>query len=281
MFDLEKNSVDRLSEMQISAQDQGALVEPELCSYRSFDGLEAPYWKYIPNGASGKDMPVIIEIHGGPEAQSVPTFDPFIQYLLAEGVCVIAPNVRGSTGYGRAYEHLDDVEKRLDSVRDIESLVAHLVETGVADEKKIGVSGTSYGGFMTLSCAARYPKLWACAVDTVGMYDLVTFLENTADYRRPHRESEYGTLAHHREMLRRVSPVSKIGDIVAPIMIVQGKNDPRVPVTEAEQAVEALTKLGRTVEYICYEDEGHGIAKLKNRLECYPRVAEFVKKYLM
>lgn len=280
LIDLETDSVTKVSESEVSESDQGFLVEPELAQFRSFDGLMVPYWLYVPKGMDRKNMPVLIEIHGGPEGQEMPVFEPFIQYLVSEGITVVAPNVRGSTGYGKVYTHLDDVEKRLDSVKDIEYLVKHLVDLGIADPKRIGVSGTSYGGFMTLSCAARMPNLWACAVDTVGMYDLVTFLENTADYRRPHRESEYGTLAHHRELLKAVSPVSKIQDIVAPMMIVQGKNDPRVPVTEAEQAVEALRSLGRTVEYLCYDDEGHGIVKLKNRLDCYPKVAAFLKKYL-
>jgi dipeptidyl aminopeptidase/acylaminoacyl peptidase len=210
----------------------------------------------------------------------MPSFNDFIQHLVSEGIAVVAPNVRGSTGYGKTYTHLDDVEKRLDSVRDIDSLVSHLVSAGIAHKDKLAVMGTSYGGFMTLSCAARYPDLWACAIDTVGMYNLVTFLENTAPYRRPHRESEYGSLEKHRELLERVSPAAKIHNITAPIMIIQGRNDPRVPVTEAEQAVAALRALGRTVEYLCYDDEGHGIIKLKNRLDCYPRMAAFLKKYL-
>ena len=234
----------------------------------------------MPYGIEARNLPVVIEIHGGPEGQEVPSFNGFIQYLLSEGIAVVAPNVRGSTGYGKIYTHLDDVEKRLDSVRDIDSLVTHLIESGTADKNKLAVSGTSYGGFMTLSCASRYPHLWACAIDTVGMYDLVTFLENTADYRRAHRESEYGSLEKHYDILKAVSPAAKISDISAPIMIIQGRNDPRVPVTEAEQAVNALRSLGRTVEYLCYDDEGHGIAKLKNRLDCYPKMAAFLKKYL-
>lgn len=281
MLDLDRDSVERLSESELSQEERNGLVEPILRSYTSFDGLEVPYWLYVPRGMKPQNLPVMVEIHGGPEAQEQPSFDAFYQYLLSEGIAIVAPNVRGSTGYGKRYTHLDDVEKRLDSVRDIEELVRHLVETGTADRERLAVSGTSYGGFMTLSCASRYPELWACAVDTVGMYDLVTFLENTADYRRAHRESEYGTLAEHRDILKAVSPVSKIQDITAPIMIIQGKNDPRVPVSEAEQAVDALRKLGRTVEYLCYEDEGHGILKLKNRLDCYPQVASFLKRYLL
>lgn len=280
LLDLDAESMRRISADAVAPEDKTSLVEPLPGSFESFDGLKVPYWLYVPAGKIAQNLPVVIEIHGGPEGQEMPSFNEFIQYLLSEGIAVVAPNVRGSTGYGKAYSHLDDVEKRLDSVRDIESLVAHLISTGVAAKGKLAVTGTSYGGFMTLSCAARYPGLWACAIDTVGMYNLVTFLENTAAYRRPHRESEYGSLEKHRDVLERVSPAAKIGDISAPIMIIQGKNDPRVPVTEAEQAAEALRALGRTVEYLCYDDEGHGIAKLKNRLDCYPRMAAFLKQYL-
>lgn len=280
LLDFDAESLCRVSDDAVAGEDQASLVEPLPGRFASFDGLEVPYWLYVPAGKKPENLPIVIEIHGGPEGQEMPSFNDFIQYLVSEGVAVVAPNVRGSTGYGKAYSHLDDVDKRLDSVRDIESLVAHLVSGGIANREKIAVTGTSYGGFMTLSCAARYPELWACAIDTVGMYNLVTFLENTAAYRRPHRESEYGSLAKHRDVLERVSPAAKIGDISAPIMIIQGRNDPRVPVTEAEQAVAALRSLGRTVEYLCYDDEGHGIAKLKNRLDCYPRMAAFLKKYL-
>lgn len=281
LMDVDAESVTRLSPKAFSDGDEAMLAEPELRTFVSFDGETIPYWLYVPAGKKAANLPVDIEIHGGPEGQERPAFNDFIEYLVSLGIAVVAPNVRGSTGYGSRYTHLDDVEKRLDSVHDIDALVAHLIETGVADKKRLAVTGMSYGGFMTLSCAARYPGLWACAIDTVGMYNLVTFLENTAEYRRPHRESEYGTLAHDRETLYNVSPAAKIADIEAPLMIIQGRNDPRVPVTEAEQAAEALKKLGRTVEYICYDDEGHGIAKLKNRLDCYPRMSTFLRKYLL
>lgn len=280
LLDLDAETLVRVSEDAVLPEDKAELVEPLAGKYISFDGLEVPYWLYVPAGKKPVNLPVVIEIHGGPEGQEMPSFNEFIQYLVSEGIAVVAPNVRGSTGYGKTYTHLDDVEKRLDSVRDIESLVSHLVSAGIAHKDKLAVTGTSYGGFMTLSCAARYPDLWACAIDTVGMYNLVTFLENTAPYRRPHRESEYGSLEKHRELLESVSPVAKIHNISAPIMIIQGRNDPRVPVTEAEQAVAALQALGRTVEYLCYDDEGHGIIKLKNRLDCYPKMATFLKRYL-
>ena len=281
LLDLDTDDMRRLSRDEITVSERAAFVEPILCRFASFDGLEVPYWLYVPAGKEANALPVVVDIHGGPEGQEMPSFNAFIQYLLGEGFAVAAPNVRGSTGYGKTYTHLDDVEKRLDSIRDIESLVAHLIETGTADADRIAVTGVSYGGFMTLSCAARLPDLWACAIATVGMYNLVTFLENTAEYRRAHRESEYGSLERDRELLRQVSPVAKIDQIVCPMMIVQGKNDPRVPVTGAEQAVEALRDRNREVAYLCYEDEGHGIAKLKNRLDCYPKMADFLKKHLL
>ena len=207
-------------------------------------------------------------------------YSPLIQYLVGQGFNIVAPNVRGSSGYGKTYVHLDDVEKRLDSVHDVACLVEHLVKTGVADPKRIAVMGASYGGFMTLSCVARYPELWAAGVDTVGMSNLETFLENTAEYRRAHRESEYGTLAHDRETLRRVSPIFKVDQITAPMMVIHGANDPRVPVSEAEQIVASLKNRGVPVKYLRYEDEGHGLSKRKNQFDCYPQVAAFLKEQL-
>ena len=280
MLDLDQDEMRRVTESMLDGISADELVEPSLHRFASFDGLSVPYWLYVPHGKEAKDLPIVVEIHGGPEGQELPMFDAFIQYLVGEGIAVVAPNVRGSTGYGNTYTHLDDVEKRLDSVRDIDSLVAHLIETGVADKDRLAVSGMSYGGFMTLSCATRYPHLWACAVDTVGMYNLESFLENTAEYRRAHRESEYGTLARDREVLRAVSPIAKVDDITAPLMVVHGRNDPRVPVSEAEQVVAYLRKKGLSVAFICYDDEGHGIWKLKNRMDLYPKVAAFLKEHM-
>lgn len=280
MLDLDADSVCALIRPDMQGLTPDDLVEPQLMHFTSFDGLEVPFWLYVPKGAAAEHMPVVVEIHGGPEGQELPTFAPFIQYLVSEGIAVAAPNVRGSTGYGKTYTHLDDVEKRLDSVKDIGSLVEYLVSEGIADKERMAVTGMSYGGFMTLSCATRLPDLWCCAIDTVGMYNLESFLENTAEYRRAHRETEYGSLAHHRDILRKVSPIDKIDDIQAPLMVIQGRNDPRVPAEEAEQVVGTLREKGHTVEYLCYEDEGHGIGKLKNQLDCYPKMAAFLKKYM-
>ncbi len=280
LLDLDKDSLYPLTYSDLNGLSADSLCEPQLMRYHSFDGLEVPFWLYVPHGVEPKNLPVVVEIHGGPEGQELSSYNAFIQYLVGEGIAVAAPNVRGSTGYGKTYTHLDDVEKRLDSVKDIGSLVEYLVKEGIADKDRMAVTGMSYGGFMTLSCATRLPDLWCCAIDTVGMYNLETFLENTAEYRRAHRETEYGSLAHHRHILREVSPIAKIDDIQAPLMVIQGRNDPRVPAEEAEQVVGTLRQRGHVVEYICYEDEGHGISKVKNQLDCYPRMAAFLKKYM-
>lgn len=278
MYNVETDTVEQLTDGGRLTKDE--LVEVQLCSYKSFDGLEVPYWLYVPKGMKAENLPVLIEIHGGPESQTTCIYNAYLQYIVSEGIAVVAPNVRGSTGYGKEYCHMDDVEKRLDAVKDIESLVNHLVESGIADAKKMIVSGISYGGFMTLSCCARLPKLWACAVAQVGMFNLVTFLENTSDYRRTAREPEYGYLATDREILFNVSPAAKVDDMETPIIIAHGANDPRVPVTEAEQAVTKLKDMGVEVEYLRYEDEGHGVVKMHNRLDCYKKIVEFIKKHI-
>lgn len=280
LLDMDEDSLRAVTRSDLQGISADDLCEPQLMHYTSFDGLQIPFWLYVPKGKAPKDLPVVVEIHGGPEGQEMASFTPFLQYLVGEGVAVVAPNVRGSTGYGKTYSHLDDVEKRLDSVKDIGSLVEHLIREGIADKDRLAVTGMSYGGFMTLSCATRLPELWCCAIDTVGMYNLETFLENTAEYRRAHRETEYGSLAHHRQILREVSPIAKIDDIQAPLMVIQGRNDPRVPAEEAEQVVETLRSRDHEVEYICYEDEGHGISKMKNQLDCYPRMAAFLKRHM-
>ena len=280
LLDLDAESLRRVTDGQLDGIAQSELIEPQLHHYASFDGLSVPFWLYTPHGKPAENLPVVIEIHGGPEGQELPAYDAFLQYLTARGIAVVAPNIRGSVGYGKTYHHLDDVEKRLDSVRDIEALVAHLISSGIAHRESIAVTGASYGGFMALSCAARLPGLWACAVDMVGMYNLESFLENTAPYRRAHREAEYGSLEHHRDILREVSPIQKSDAITAPLMVVHGANDPRVPVTEAEQVVKALQNRGLPVTYLRYEDEGHGIIKLSNKLDCYPKIAAFLEQNL-
>ncbi|MGH9946453.1 MAG: S9 family peptidase [Pyrinomonadaceae bacterium] len=224
--------------------------------------------------------PVIVSVHGGPEGQSRPGFNALFQYYLSRGYAILALNVRGSTGYGKTYTHLDDVEKREDSVKDLAASVEWLKTKGGADPKRIAVVGGSYGGYMTMAAITLYPDLWAAAVGTVAITNWETFLTNTSGYRRRQREVEYGRLDRDIDFLRRISPIRKIDNIKTPLFVISGKNDPRVPYTEGEQMVDALRKRGAVVEYKLYDDEGHGISKLKNRLDLYPRVADFLDKYM-
>jgi dipeptidyl aminopeptidase/acylaminoacyl peptidase len=256
------------------------LTEPEHVVYPSFDGRDIPALFYPSPGKTGQ-APCVVFVHGGPESQYRPTFQPIVQYLVSAGFAVLAPNVRGSSGYGRTYVHLDDVRKRMDSVADLAHAVYWLRDTGRADPHRIAVYGGSYGGFMVLSALTTYPELWAAAVDLVGISNFVTFLENTGPWRRHLREAEYGSLENDREFLEEISPINKVDRIRAPLLVIHGANDPRVPIGETEQMVARLRSLGRTVEFLRLDDEGHQIAKLKNKLVAYPMAADFLKRHLM
>lgn len=225
-------------------------------------------------------VPVIISVHGGPEAQERPGFNPLYQYYLSRGYAVLATNVRGSTGYGKTFASLDNVRLREDSVKDLAYAVEWLKTSGGADAKRIAVTGGSYGGYMTMAAITLYPDLFAAAVNTVGIVNWETFLTNTSGYRRRQREVEYGMLDKDIDFLRKISPIAKVDKIKTPLFVIHGKNDPRVPYTEAEQVVKALKDRGAIVEYKLYDDEGHGISKLKNRLDLFPRVADFLDKYM-
>ena len=257
------------------------MVEPELIRFSSFDGLSISAFIYKPKNIElGKKLPVIIDIHGGPEEQYRPAFVRLTQFLVYSGYIVVAPNVRGSSGYGKTYLTLDNIQKRMDSVKDLVALHEYLGTVPEADTTKIVLNGGSYGGFMVLAGLAFYPDLWAGGVDVVGIANFVSFLENTAPYRRALREAEYGSLEKDKELLIKISPINSVENIKAPLMVIHGANDPRVPLSEAEQIVEKLKDLGREVELLVYADEGHGLAKLKNRLDAYPKIVSFLQRIL-
>jgi dipeptidyl aminopeptidase/acylaminoacyl peptidase len=266
-------AVRRRTRSAVGGLDRSGFVRPVLEEVESFDGRRIPYLRF---GAEGR--PALCWVHGGPESQFRPQMAPVIQYLCSQGITVAAPNVRGSTGYGRSYHHLDDVERRLDSVADLAALGRAL---GAGAGTAVGVMGGSYGGYMTMAAITEHPELWACAVNIVGIVNFVTFLERTGAYRRALREAEYGSLERDREFLESISPIRKIDRIACPLMVIHGANDPRVPVSEAEQVVAALEARGAPVEYLRYDDEGHGITRLPNRLDCYPRVAAFLQRHLL
>jgi dipeptidyl aminopeptidase/acylaminoacyl peptidase len=263
-----------------------SFVEPELVRYGSFDGREIPAFLSLPRTAENAadtdagGTPAIVDIHGGPESQRRPSFAAVTQYFLDRGFAVLEPNVRGSSGYGKAYTHLDDVEKRMDSVADIEAGVNWLRDRPGIDPDRIAAMGGSYGGFMVLAALTEYPDLWAAGIDIVGIADFTTFLENTGSWRRELREAEYGSLERDREFLESVSPLGDIDRIEAPLMVLHGENDPRVPVSEARQVAERAAETGVPVETLYFADEGHGFSKLENRIEAYTGIADFLDEHV-
>ncbi len=268
----------RVTYAAISSVPEDLYVEPELVEYSSFDGLTIPAYYYKPKGAG--PYAVVVYVHGGPESQSRNMHNPIIQYFVHHGYAVFVPNVRGSAGYGRTYVHLDDVRKRMDSVSDLAACVDWLVSEGNARRDAIGVMGGSYGGFMVLAAVTHHPDLWAAGVDIVGIANLRTFMDNTSAYRRHLRESEYGSVEKDGEFFDEISPIHHVDKIKAPMMIIHGANDPRVPVGEAEQMVEALRARNHPVTYLRFEDEGHGVVKLPNRIKAYGAIAEFLDEHM-
>jgi dipeptidyl aminopeptidase/acylaminoacyl peptidase len=224
---------------------------------------------------------VVVDVNGGPESQRRPDFAPVTQWWLAHGFAVFAPNVRGSTGYGKAYSHLDDVEQRMDSVADLAAAVEWLRAQDDVAPDRIAIYGRSYGGVMVLAAVTTYPDLWAAGVDIVGIANFETFLERTGPWRRQTRAAEYGDPDRDSVLLRAISPIYQADKIVCPMLLIHGRNDPRVPVQETEQIAARLRALGREVELIIFDDEGHQITKLANKITAYDAVAQFLTRTVM
>jgi dipeptidyl aminopeptidase/acylaminoacyl peptidase len=259
--------------------DTSLFREPELIHIESFDGLMIPAFLYLPPTYVGGLVPTIIDVHGGPESQYRPSFNRHFQYLMLNGFAVVAPNVRGSSGYGPEFLALDNYRLRMNSVRDLGAVADWLFETGYADPEHLGIKGGSYGGFMVMAAITEMPERFAAACEIVGIVNFVTFLENTADYRRALREAEYGPLSD-RAFLESISPIHRVDRITAPLLVIHGENDPRVPVGEARQVIEALRARGQHVESIIFPDEGHGVRHLENRLVMYRAMVDFFARHL-
>jgi dipeptidyl aminopeptidase/acylaminoacyl peptidase len=266
-LDLERGQIVRWTKPETGGADPATFVEPELVRWKSFDGRMISGYLYRPPARFSGARPVVVEIHGGPEAQARPVFYGRYNYFLNElGIALLFPNVRGSSGYGKTFLGLDDGMKREDSVRDIGAALDWIGTDARLDAKRVLVSGGSYGGYMSLATATLYNDRIACSIDVVGISNFVSFLTNTESYRRDLRRAEYGDERDPamRAHLESISPLNRAGRIRKPLLVIQGANDPRVPRSEAEQIVRTVRGHGTSVWYLLAMDEGHGFARKSN-----------------
>lgn len=287
-LELETSELTRWTQSEVGGLDTERFVSPELVRYPTFDKTkngdwrEIPAFVYTPPGEG--PHPVLIRIHGGPEGQFRPYFSSLTQYLVVElGIAVVAPNVRGSSGYGKSYLKLDNGFLREDSVQDIGALLDWVGTQPQLDAARVAVQGGSYGGYMVLASMIHFGGRLACGIDNVGISNFVTFLENTKAYRRDLRRVEYGDERdpEMRAFLEKISPTARAHEITKPMLVVQGANDPRVPLGEAEQIVAAIREAGGRAWYLLGLDEGHGFRKKANRDVYMNTIVLFLEQHLL
>ena len=269
----------RITESPHAGVDLASLVSPELISFKAHDGEPLSGWLYRPRGAKGPG-PVVLSFHGGPEGQEAPSFRADYQALVAQGIAVFAPNVRGSSGFGKRFVNLDNGALRVNAVKDIASCVDALVKAGFADPKRLGIMGGSYGGYMTMAGLVDYPDTFAAGVNLFGVVNFKTFFKHTEGWMAAVSKVEYGDPDKEGEMLDRLSPLTRIDRVKAPTLVLHGANDTNVPVIEAEQVVASLKKRGVPVEYVLFPDEGHGFQKLPNRIRSNVALVRWFAKWL-
>lgn len=279
VLDLRTQQFTQLTYSPHAGVDLTKLVRPELVHYKSHDGLELSGWLYRPKGATGPG-PIVLSFHGGPESQELPSFKSIYQALLAQGIGVFAPNVRGSAGFGKKYVNLDNGALRENAIKDIKASIDYLVKAGVADPKRIGIMGGSYGGYMVMAGLTEYPELFAAGADLFGVVNFKTFFEHTQPWMAAISKVEYGNPDTEADMLYRLSPIHRVDRVTAPTIVLHGANDTNVPVVEAEQVVESLKKRSVPVEYVLFPDEGHGFRKIPNQIRSAVSITSWFVKYL-
>ena len=283
-LDVQTGEVERWTFSETGGLNTANFPEPELIHWKTWDGRMISGFLYQPPAKFTGKRPVIINIHGGPEGQFRPSFPGRWDYYMNElGIAMIAPNVRGSTGYGKSFLALDNGFLREGSYQDINTLLDWIQAQPALDSSRVLITGGSYGGFMTLAVATNYNDRICCSVDVVGPSNLVTFLEHTSGYRKDLRRVEYGDERDPkmREFLERIAPFNKAKNITKPLFVVAGKNDPRVPASESEQMVSIVRQNGTPVWWLMAKDEGHGFAKKKNQDYQFYATVMFVKEYLL
>ena len=255
------------------------LVRPKLVHYSAHDGLPLSGWLWLPKQWSGPG-PVVLSFHGGPEGQELPSFRSDYQALLLEGIAVFAPNVRGSSGFGKRFVNLDNGELRVNAVKDIKSSVDYLVENKIGDPQRLGIMGGSYGGYMTMAGLTEYPDLFKAGADLFGIVNFQTFFANTEPWMAAISTVEYGDPKTQAELLKQLSPIYKLDQVKAATIVLHGANDTNVPVVEAEQVVNNLKQRGIPVQYVLFADEGHGWRKVSNRIRSTVEITQWFAKYL-
>lgn len=284
VLDLDQGEMRQITRAMLGNLPVAALVAPELVHIDSFDGLQVPAWLYRPSGVpADTPVPALLSIHGGPEAQERPIYahGGFYQYLLSRGIAILAPNIRGSTGFGADYQQRIHRDWGGDELRDIEACARYLQSLPWVNSTRLAVFGRSYGGFATLSAATRLPQYWVCACDMVGPANLVTFTRSVPAHWRQLMKDWIGDPDEDRELLMSRSPITYVDQLRCPLLVIQGANDPRVVRAESDQMVERLRTLGRTVDYLVFPDEGHDFGKRANRLKAYRTIAEFLERHLL
>jgi dipeptidyl aminopeptidase/acylaminoacyl peptidase len=272
----------RLTFGMLGGLDPSDLIAPELVRYRTFDGREIPAWLYRPRGASETQLaPLVLSIHGGPEAQERVEYRALYQFLLSRGIGVLAPNIRGSTGYGKAYQKLIHRDWGGGELKDIKAAAEYARSLLWVNPHKLGVYGGSFGGFATLSAVTRLPDYWAAAVDIVGPSNLLTFVRSVPPTWRRMMAAWVGDADDDADLLRERSPITYVRQTRAPLLVLQGANDPRVVKAESDQMVETLRSGGHEVEYVVFPDEGHGFTKRANLLRAYSLTADFFERHLL
>ena len=269
----------RLTDSMIGGLRESDLASPELVSYPSFDGRQIPAWLYKPR-RRGR-VPVVLSIHGGPQVQERPVYNGFYQYLVSRGIAVLATNIRGSAGYGKTYETLILRDWGGGDLKDWEHAAKWLLDEPWVDPKRIGVFGGSYGGFASLSCVTRLPDYWAAGVDIFGPSNLVTFTKSVPPTWRRFTAKSVGDPEKESDFLTERSPITYVENTKAPLLVIQGANDPRVAKAESDQMVDKLRSLGREVEYVVFDDEGHGFTRRANHVRALRLSAEWLERFLL
>lgn len=259
--------------------DLSTLVRPELRKYKAQDGLELTGWLYLPKNFR-QPGPVVLSFHGGPEGQERPTFKADYQSFLAQGIAVFAPNIRGSSGFGKAFLALDNHEKRFDANRDVYDSANYLVQSGVGARGRLGIVGGSYGGYVVMMAVTEYPDTFAAGANLFGIVNFETFFAQSTPWMGAISGGEYGDPKTQADLLKKLSPIHKLDRVKATMLVMHGANDTNVPVVEARQVVDTLKQNGREVEFLLFPDEGHGWRKIPNRVKSTVTLAEFFARHL-